>query len=428
MREHATVPRQAALQPQPLPFSIFITTELSLLQIASSRGVSLTDLRRENPLLASQDCAAPLPIGTVVELPPTLFLRGTACGSSFEVSEMIDRIQAVHARLDQLPQPPPPRVAPAVAPPLRMLLNTLASETKDQVGKLVGDEELLKREFGMDWATARVSEVLNTQRLDDTMDDVLAKFATTGLYSLGVDQRSLLQKGPVVRPGREVLDPPVRPPHSINDFVLDWTFLKPQSVTHFDESWSLRSTQSLLDLEAVIECPNGLSPFPRTANSFFFINGVFFINDVNPDAIDLSLPIRTFDPSKQGRPNGAFGRCPVRSMTSALSDIDVKMHELCVYRHLGCCDHYFYLQGLRAVVREEDTAHSRRLTVAPRKPRKCDMCSLLPACIITYNDCLAPQNPALFCSSCFATLHVTEDGQEEEYGYLKFQLPVGKYL
>lgn len=46
--------------------------------------------------------------------------------------------------------------------------------------------------------------------------------------------------------------------------------------------------------------------------------------------------------------NLGYGRCPVRSASkTTFAEVRLTMHDMCVLRHLGECNHYFYLSGVR---------------------------------------------------------------------------------
>ena len=92
-------------------------------------------------------------------------------------------------------------------------------------------------------------------------------------------------------------------------------------------------------------------------------------------------------------------------------------------RHRGDCDHVVTIRGARLAHAEDEldaSAYPLRVFAARAFRRKCNMCSLFEASVVTRADAQAPCSPCFFCASCFECLHRKTDGTDAYSGYEKY--------
>jgi hypothetical protein len=92
-------------------------------------------------------------------------------------------------------------------------------------------------------------------------------------------------------------------------------------------------------------------------------------------------------------------------------------------RHRGDCDHVVTIRGARLAHADDEldaAAYPLRVFAARAFRRKCNMCSLFEASVVTRADAQAPCSPCFFCASCFECLHRKTDGTDAYSGYEKY--------
>ena len=92
-------------------------------------------------------------------------------------------------------------------------------------------------------------------------------------------------------------------------------------------------------------------------------------------------------------------------------------------RHRGDCDHVVTIRGVRLAHADDEldaSAYPLRVFAARAFRRKCSMCALFEASIVTRRDAQAPCSPCFFCASCFACLHEKADGADAYSAYEKY--------
>jgi len=92
-------------------------------------------------------------------------------------------------------------------------------------------------------------------------------------------------------------------------------------------------------------------------------------------------------------------------------------------RHRGDCDHVVTIRGARLAHADDEldaSAYPLRVFAARAFRRKCNMCALFEASVVTRADAQAPCSPCFFCASCFECLHRKTDGTDAYSGYEKY--------
>jgi snRNA-activating protein complex subunit 3 len=442
------------------PFRILVREELTLADVAKRNDITISDLLLVNPELAHVSASAWLPHGTVINLPPTLSLRGRPFGDMFVVSDAISTLERVlgnwteelHQRKAQVDSSerlrrswPTPPVAKVLSKP-ELYDRAVVEEAKRQRPAVLQHARQLQGgvddEAGHGITTASIIGALDMKPLEKRRDEIQQLFhVASGLEALKAEHHTIMEKPPVV--GRQnvvtsTTEHTVRDPTpctcASHSAELQWAFLEGNTTRDIVERWMVLPCQPLTVLVDALQCKMRLLPYPYTKNSMLFIAGAFYIDDRHEGFDDLSLPIREGMPS-----NTAYRDCSVYSMSkTTFAELTVKLHEYCVFRHFGQCDHYFYLDDIVPLIGREPkkigqvlrSDYPRRSFLAPSKHVSCMICEQLPASILTWGDRLAPTSPFLMCPPCFRLFHVNEKGTTDEPGndYVKFELPEGEHF
>ena len=466
----------------------------SLTSIARKHMLSPNDLRRWNPSLTTvahnpttntaavaevhdEESAAPtnqwyasaegLPVGTIVQLPPSLCIRGRTYGESFLVG---DYATSLHGALSRALE-----VTSQTTEEYKRPVRTVRSK-QDQAKSLLTARSLMVASSVMDKATgvdptrevvleemsvtecARVTSGITNETGIDLQEDIakmVNSFDTTPLECLHPSNQELFQQNaPTTKKNllsdsrvQTIPDPSLATINKSADVVLNFAFLEPRSICVLRDVWSVLSSQNIGTLIDAIQCRNDKLAYTPTLNRFLFIGGVFYVDDRHEGWLDTTEPIRNWVPSTLSSNGGGdandqqdrrslmpYGPCPVRRVSqTTFADVEVKMNEMCLFRHIGSCDHKFYLVDARqpgSGIDDPTHVHQfpRRTYYATERSINCDVCAKLPASIASYGDALCPHNPTLFCKPCFAVSHCDVDGNEVDDGYIKYELPAGTYF
>ncbi|KEG10831.1 small nuclear RNA gene activation protein (SNAP) 50 [Trypanosoma grayi] len=433
------------------PFAVVVdaSQETSLASISTQTAVSLVDLRRLNPGLATHAFAEPLPAGTVVHMPPVLAQRGNPYGSYFTIGSMEEALRALDAKLDMLVRqeksPLPELPARKVLSKTERIVTVVREESERQLARI-------KEEYAECGNRPNLLQFLvDVEPVKQLREAVEQDYDGNRLQLRALDSANhetfskplRHQENAVTRSSRHIVR------DTSEDFCLqehshqwEFTFLAPESSLEVQDSWAVLSCQTLGALLDTFECRNCL-PVNMSKNAFLFIGGTFYVDNRHASVEgenyeDLTAAIRHFRPL-QGKDaacgeNAAFGRCPVKYVSqTTFADLDVRLGEFGVLRHLGWCNHYFYLssveslRGLGYRCREKG-AYPYRVMKAPTRVVRCRMCRQFPATIACYNDELSPDSPCPYCVPCFELLHATDEGTIKEDNFIAIKLPDGKYF
>ncbi|KAF8283544.1 small nuclear RNA gene activation protein (SNAP) [Trypanosoma cruzi cruzi] len=433
------------------PFTVLVDAkrELSLAAIAARAKLSISDLRQLNPGLNSYTHLEPLPVGTLVHLPPLLDQQGNPYGNYFTIGRMEEALRSLNARLDGL-------VAEEMKSLPVLRPRKILSKT-EKIARMVREESVrqlahIKEEYtecgerpSLLQFLVDVEPVRQLQSaLEEEFDGRQLHLKALENVNHGIFSKPRCHQQNAITEGSRwsVRD-------TSEDFCLvehshrwEFTFFSPESSLEVQDSWAVLSCQTLGALLDAFECRNCL-PVNMSKNAFIFIGGTFYVDNRHAgiegeNYDDLTAPIRYFQPLKDVDPgntqNLAFGRCPVKYMSeTTFADLDVRLGEFGVIRHIGWCTHYFYLssvQSLRGMKRYhyEKGAYPQRVMKAPTRLVRCRMCRQFAATIACYNDELSPHSPCPYCVPCFELLHATDEGVVEEEKFIAIKLPDGKYF
>lgn len=435
----------------------------TLLCVSSTCGVPLSDLRQwnqRNPVVAAAGVDDELPFGTIVQLPPLAFVRHPSFGETFVLGDMLQRIASAEKSLEALrsrelqrnEETPLFRPKRRIAPLAAHFVDSVRRESAAQLARIHAEFPSVDpvQKYGKGWKELLVEEVVDatpvTQRLQQEHQDIIA----SQLVSLQPENVACMSQLPIRQAPNVVTE---LKEHTTRDHsasqneewscpfhqrAIEVSFFQPGRAVAHKETWEVLGCQTLAALVDAVECMNELLPYPKTRDSFMFIAGTFYVDDRHEGYQDLSSLIRNVGTAQATTSasgsvhaslldgsNPAYGVCPVKSLTTRIADISVKMHEMCVYRHMGSCDHYFFFKDLSSpmAVPRPRSLFPRRTYLSRSHVTLCDLCNALPSTIITYGDILAPKNPTFYCPPCYRIFHVNESGQDMRDGYIKFELP-----
>lgn len=165
---------------------------------------------------------------------------------------------------------------------------------------------------------------------------------------------------------------------------------------------------------------------------YMFIGGTMYVDDRDPHACNLHEPILCFlrqQATQVGQAawkymhaNGlAIARPddsvvpPVRSMSRArLCDLELLpgQHGQYVFAHAGACEHMMLIEDVRLKHAMDPSLLQGPIVsqAVPEALSKCCICMSRPGVKLAFEDTMAPVSPAVFCQSCFSSLHYLPDG------------------
>ncbi|RNF11471.1 putative small nuclear RNA gene activation protein (SNAP) 50 [Trypanosoma rangeli] len=433
------------------PFAIVIdaANQASLAAISAQTAISISDLRQLNPALGSYTHLELLPLGTVVHLPPRLEQRGKPYGNYFTIGPMEEALRSLDARLDELVAKEQTQL-PAL-PPRKILSKT---ERIIEMVRKEGERQLarIKEEYAECGERSTVFQFLvDVEPVKQLQSDIEDEFDGGKLHLKALESANHATFNKAWQHQENALTEASRwsVRDASEDFCLEehshrweFTFLSPDAALEAHDTWAVLSCQTLGALIDAFECRNCL-PVNISKNAFVFIGGTFYIDNRHAgiegeNYDDLTAPIRHFQPIGDGDSGNmnavAFGRCPVKYMSeTTFADLDLRLGEFGVIRHIGWCNHYFYLSSvasLRGLERHdrEKGAYPQRVMRAPRRAVRCRMCRHFPATIVCYKDELSPSSPCPYCVPCFELLHATDEGVVEEDKCIVIKHHDGKYF
>jgi snRNA-activating protein complex subunit 3 len=109
--------------------------------------------------------------------------------------------------------------------------------------------------------------------------------------------------------------------------------------------------------------------------------------------------------------------------TTTLNDLKIVRDKPYCMCHRGDCDHVVTFRQVRLAHPDDvldASMYPLRTFAARRFRRKCSMCDVFEACVVTRGDKYAPCSPCFFCESCFECLHKDENGENAYAEYEKF--------
>ena len=457
------------------PFTYTVKVENETLNsVARAHRVTADDLRHWNPALCLPSacalsntswftCEDPLPRATRIQLPPTIFVKGRTYGSAFVVAEFQRHAStalreakaavglATSAEVeesDEESRPPFERTVKSMADVASQIVVECALAETQRILEEKGVSPLdpVSSSDTMTVPSQRVLRNIKDQEVLQRKGELERPFLEAKLECMHPDNQDLFRSS-APKPKRNFLsearvqtvaDAVDKPIDQANELILSFAFLEQRSVCVVKDVWAVLASQNIGVLFDAIQCKIAMLPF-KAVNRFFFIGGVFYVDDRHEGWEDATQPIRSWLPStvdpSLGDAGKPYGACPVRRVSqTTFADLRLKFNEVCLFRHIGTCDHLFYLTDVRSPGGSNPDAPTnvnqfpRRTFYSGDRSVYCDVCAKLPATIATYGDALCPHNPTIFCKPCFLVSHCDADGNEVNDGYVKYELPEGSYF
>ncbi|CAJ1993284.1 small nuclear RNA gene activation protein (SNAP) 50 [Leishmania donovani] len=399
-------------------------------------GIPIEELRavNEDPL-ASMPADAVLEPGTKVRLPVVLDYQGSPYGMTLHLGSAEAQLQDCEALLDSLVSSWEGEYGShslECLPPRKVCSQTeavLAKVHEEAIRQLPKVDAGLQRLGSRESKLPLLVEVGAIKAAERAIEESFQR-AVAGLESFKKENEACGRVAPASLSSNDLTPASL---HTKRDEGEDYCVLHThrwEFAVHGVRSkeprevWAVLSCQPLVALLDAIDCPATRDPLTTSRNAFFFIHGVFYIDDrhrAQADFVDLSEVIRGNDPlqdasSFHAPEHQGFSRCPVKSAAeTAFKDLNIKMGESCLLRHCGGCDHYFFLSHARSLSgypRKERHEFPHRVAKVRDQARRCLLCRLFPATIALYEDPLSPESPAFYCAVCFDLLHSGDTPEE----------------
>lgn len=390
----------------------------TLLDISQKNQFFVSDLLSLNPDIIDGSGLVALECGTEVKLPKTLRARGTAQGPAFIIKDEETRLQlldeAVKKRCTLMNPLPLPRrkiqsqtetiLSHAYAEANRQL--DTVSEAIARMGETHGaDESMVKKQ---------VHHLVDVTSVQKKMMELERQFSPENVHLHSYkESNQVLMLESTSRRSESVATPNVRPHSSSSDnnntcdheHTHRWEFVvcRPNSL-ETQETWAVLSCQKLTTLMSVISC-SFRDRLPDMESAFLFVNGTFYVDGQE----DLSEVIRLFDPTsvKGGvGENKSFYDCPVRRAAEVtIGELKLRVGEMCVFRHLGKCDHYFYLEGVSDLripgVSKDAAYYPAQISKKREKVIRCLYCKTFPSTVAVYENKSPTDSPIYVCDICY---------------------------
>jgi len=217
-------------------------------------------------------------------------------------------------------------------------------------------------------------------------------------------------------------------PVSPDEIVLRISFFSKKGA--HDQDWLVLGSQKLTELRDEFSClrdelarSQAVMAQQRVLKSASFLIENVFYNDMRcPENADLSAPIVAWADRKRAE-------MPATSMASAsilgpyerkdmaattFAQLRVRVGASYAFLHQGDCEHRVVVTDIRLFSPGEDEADRRkypRLVCQSRvSRRKCAICNLFAATLVTYGDERAPSSPAFWCQRCYDGFHLDAAG------------------
>ncbi|OZJ02290.1 hypothetical protein BZG36_05346 [Bifiguratus adelaidae] len=158
----------------------------------------------------------------------------------------------------------------------------------------------------------------------------------------------------------------------------------------------------------------------KMSNSYFFIENCFYVDRraegiVGANFCDYSETIVNWQKSideERGLKHTSFTKADMDAV--AFEDLTLRINHPYLFTHQGDCNHLMLVKNIRMVNKhdvQELTAYPRATFRARSNRAKCHFCQIYPAEKVTFDDRLAGETPAFYCSHCYAPFHYDGDGK-----------------
>lgn len=455
-------------------FSFLVRKDgMTLLDVAEETHVHASDLLEINPELkrSSASICGALEKASLVKLPIYLRYRGAPHGRIFVIHEEESRLQrldqhineklmqlSLHRERDQLEHLVLPLPRRKLKSKAEQVLEVVYKEADLQLGKVLANLNVMsssKKEEENEYnkiATKHIHRFVDVSAVKKKEDEVEEAFCSkcVPLHSFKDENQHILHlnsqiknpheavsfSNPQPQPSVKAMSIAVNEDHHCVEHTHRWefSFCKTRS-TEVQETWAVLSCQRLTILAEVFQCP--LQQYISHVDSFMiFIGGTFYVDGEE----DLSEMIRHFDPGATTKEEGvsldsnpSFSRCEVKpAQFTTIGELKVRMGEVGVYRHLGCCDHYFFLKSVSCLTpsmgsRDQKT-YPRLISLQRRTVIRCFNCKKFPSTIALYKkvEIETPGklvDPMYLCDICYESLL----GETQSVEYIKVVPPSNDY-
>lgn len=426
---------------------------LTVLDVAEEIQIHASDLLEINPELvdSSEQIGATLEKGSLVRLPIYLRYRGSPHGHVFVIQEEESRLQRLDLSMkekikrfssqiskEQL------KVIPLALPKRKLkskaeqLLEVVYREAEQQVDTVLShivpkssSVKEVEEEESKTLATKHIHRFVDVSAVKAKRDEVEEEFSSKNvlLHSFKEGNQSILHLNSQIKNPHELLsfsNPQKKSSstskamednedHHCVDHTHRWefSFCKSRSK-EVQETWAVLSCQRLATIAEVFQCPLQQS-ISHVKSFFFFIGGTFYVDGEE----DLSDVIRHFDPGattseESWSSNPSFSRCEVKLARSVtFGELKLRIGEMGVYRHIGCCDHYFFLQSVTSLSSStRSRSHEMYPCLISQQKKiviRCFHCKKFPSTISLYSKSdIEPQaqqsEPTYLCDLCYEYL------------------------
>eukprot|EP00892_Ulva_mutabilis_P006987 jgi/Ulvmu1/4660/UM002_0391.1 len=163
------------------------------------------------------------------------------------------------------------------------------------------------------------------------------------------------------------------------------------------------------------------------AGGYMFVGNTLYVDDRDPSACNFHEPILKFLGKQATQVGQAVWKYlhanglaiaqsedsvvpPVKSMAMVrLCDLQLLpgQHGQYVFAHVGACEHMMIIEDVRLKHAMDPSLDEGPAVIraAPEALSKCCICTLRPGVTLACEDKMAPMSPAVFCETCFASLH-----------------------
>lgn len=270
------------------------------------------------------------------------------------------------------------------------------------------------------------TEIPSFDSLCEPFRDLQENYMNNQVFSLRDKRRDLLRINAITRPmiERRALDvekekgiSPVDP----NEILLRIAIFDCKSKA-LSQEYLFLGSQYLSEVKDSIYCLSQQYYGKHFSPSGYFLIEDTFYDDLRPASPSTSAhsPFRYSDGIVEWAKKHNRYKLPGLSSYQQgdmsqiqLCELNLRLSALYLFCHLGNCQHVISVQEMRTLDAEDNlNRHLYPLLVyEPKiKRRRCGVCELYSAKAVVYGDKRAPQNPFLFCDSCFKLLHYDEEG------------------
>ncbi|MBN3303795.1 SNPC3 protein, partial [Amia calva] len=147
-------------------------------------------------------------------------------------------------------------------------------------------------------------------------------------------------------------------------------------------------------------------------SSYFYFEGVLYDDMRFPECTELSQTVVEW---ARDHDSGHGELRTARMEDTKFNDLKIKIGFPYLYCHQGDCEHVLVFTDIRLAHRD-DCLDKTLYPLLTKKhwlqTRKCSVCNMYIPRWVTSNDPFAPEDPCLFCETCFRMLHYDNHGHK----------------